>query len=101
MLWNINQSVGLHLVRYLPLCPPPTNNPFNAVIQMQESPPHKRFSVVACPSTYHQLVNPEPLPGPIPTPWVSICHPPLLLRAWCKQMSAWSVKTRRAPSRPL
>ena len=45
------------------------------------SPLHKRF-LVGCSS-----------------PFMRLAKHLTALRAWCKQMSAWSAKTRRAPSR--
>ena len=62
--------------------PPPPHNLFDAVIHLQECPPHKRF-IVGCSS-----------------PFIRLAQHLSTLRAWCEQaMSAGSVKTRRAPSR--
>ena len=57
-------------------------NPFHAVIHMQENLPHKWF-LVGCSSPFMRLAEETP-------------HDP---SRWVLAMSAWSVNTRRAPSR--
>ena len=54
---------------------------FDAVIHMQERPPTKRF-LVGCSS-----------------PFMRLAQLITALRAWCKQISSWSVTAWRAPSR--
>ena len=47
----------------------------------------------------HPTLSRKPFLAGCSSPFMRLAQHLTALRAWCKQMSAWSVKTRRAPSR--